>query len=182
MNANEAFITALKAKPHGMSCFLEFDSYHSAKFSYFCFIYVLFHAEKVPLTKKMLDKPEFYAGPFFIVRFTDNPVNGRIYNGYRIMLQDQEDLRWCLHSPQSFQMWWLGGNEVQIPSTSYTFLHDPAAEQKGKTAAGDLNPRITQATNVARNAIKSDPDREYKLLLLELPTFSDEHKNLDNSV
>jgi len=130
----------------------------------------------------MLLEPEVYGGPFFIVRFTDDPVNGRIYNGFRIMLQDQ-DMRWCLSSEPAFNMWWLGTNRlmVEIPSASFTFCHDAETENKGKTAAGDLNPRISQATNIHRNALKNNASRYFKRYLLELPTM-DEHGCLDNSV
>lgn len=131
----------------------------------------------------MLLQPEFFGGPFFIVSFTDDPVKSRIYNGYRIHLLDQ-DLRFCLGKEESFKAWWLGGNEVmiQIPSSSFTFLHDAAAEQKGKTKAGDINPRISQATNIARNSIKNNEERLFKRYLLQLPTLVDDHNNLDNSV
>lgn len=132
----------------------------------------------------MLSQPEFYGGPFFNLYFTDDPVNGRIYNGFRIMLQDQ-DLRYCLGKDEVFKMWWLGSNEVmvQIPSGSFTFFHDAQAEQKGKTKAGDINPRISQATNICRNSIKNseNQDRLFKRYLLQLPTL-EEHDQFDNTV
>jgi hypothetical protein len=179
MAGNEAFVAGLKAKSHGTySLFTVNTNMIIYSHSLFC------PTEKLPpLTKKMLAQPEVFNGPFFIVHFTDDPVNGRIYDGYRIMLQDQ-DIRWCLGSEEAFKMWWLGGNEVmvQIPSASYSFYHDTAAEQKGKTAAGDVNPRIAQATNIARNSIKNNEDRYFKRYLLTLPSLVDDHNNLDNSV
>jgi len=140
--------------------------------------------EIVALTaKQTTTAPERFGGPFMIQPFTDSPVNDRLCNGHRIVLQDQ-DLRWCLRDTASFNAWWVGNNEVmfQIPSASHTHHLDQDAESKGKTNAGDVNPRIAQATNVTRNAINNDSERRFKFHKLVLPTFHDEHKLLDNSV
>lgn len=132
-------------------------------------------AEPYTVTAETLAAPEKNHGPFFVTAFTNHQhTNGRFYNGYCVALEDS-DLRMMIVQGESgadaFTAQFLGNKRVliKVPSVSFPSLHDTETMVAGL----ESYPRVVDGINEQRNAIVTNPQRQFKYYILTFPVALD---------
>lgn len=135
----------------------------------------LARAETVNVNTDLIEKNK----PFRIVlRGNYKNAEGLVVNVYLITLPDL-DPRWMARSPPAFELFLLPGTcecVAKIPAFDYAFLHDPQAEEDGKTSAGLADQGDVDAINISRNQVLANPERHWDYYRIVFPEI------LDNSV